>query len=61
MPVTATNKIHRAALRREGFRCPDPVWWRPPGKWAYRKFTAVDLARLVAEYRARGREELLTR
>ncbi|MFF7387029.1 long-chain-fatty-acid--CoA ligase [Streptomyces scabiei] len=61
MPVTATNKIQRAALRREGFRCPDPVWWRPPGKWAYRKFSAVDLARLVTEYRARGREELLTR
>ncbi|WEH17721.1 long-chain-fatty-acid--CoA ligase [Streptomyces sp. VNUA24] len=61
MPVTATNKIQRAALRREGFRCADPVWWRPPGKWAYRKFSAVDLARLVAEYRARGREELLTR
>ncbi|MFE7761935.1 long-chain-fatty-acid--CoA ligase [Streptomyces sp. NPDC057438] len=61
MPVTATNKIQRATLRREGFRCPDPVWWRPPGKWAYRRFSAVDLARLVAEYRARGREELLTR
>lgn len=61
MPVTATNKIQRATLRREGFRCPDPVWWRPPGKWAYRKFSAVDLARLVTEYRARGREELLTR
>ncbi|MDX3035419.1 AMP-binding protein, partial [Streptomyces scabiei] len=61
MPVTATNKIQRATLRREGFRCADPVWWRPPGKWAYRKFSAVDLARLVAEYRARGREELLTR
>ncbi|MDX2526709.1 long-chain-fatty-acid--CoA ligase [Streptomyces europaeiscabiei] len=61
MPVTATNKIQRAALRREGFRCPDPVWWRPPGKWAYRKFSAVDLARLVTEYRARGREELLRR
>ncbi|QFQ97661.1 AMP-binding protein [Streptomyces phaeolivaceus] len=60
MPVTATNKIQRAALRREGFRCPDPVWWRPPGKWAYRRFSAVDLARLVTEYRARGREELLT-
>ncbi|KND40991.1 long-chain-fatty-acid--CoA ligase [Streptomyces stelliscabiei] len=61
MPVTATNKIQRATLRREGFRCPDPVWWRPPGKWAYRKFSAVDLARLVTEYRARGREGLLVR
>ncbi|MFF4356022.1 long-chain-fatty-acid--CoA ligase [Streptomyces sp. NPDC001604] len=30
MPVTATNKIHRAQLRREGLRCTDPLWWRPP-------------------------------
>ncbi|WP_317443544.1 AMP-binding protein [Streptomyces collinus] len=39
MPVTATNKIHRAVLRREGFRCADPVWWRPPGEDAYRLLT----------------------
>jgi fatty-acyl-CoA synthase len=43
MPVTATNKIHRAALRREGFRCADPVWWRPPGETAYRRL-ALDSA-----------------
>ncbi|MFE5894254.1 long-chain-fatty-acid--CoA ligase [Streptomyces sp. NPDC056468] len=36
MPVTATNKIHRAGLRREGVRCADPVWWRPPGEQTYR-------------------------
>jgi len=35
MPVTATNKIHRALLRREGVRCTDPVWWRPPGSDTY--------------------------
>ncbi|MGW7575445.1 AMP-binding protein [Streptomyces sp. NPDC054765] len=29
LPVTATNKVHRAALRKAGFRCPDPVWWTP--------------------------------
>ncbi|MGW0966732.1 AMP-binding protein [Streptomyces sp. NPDC002516] len=61
MPVTATNKIHRVALRREGFRCADPVWWRPPGEPAYRRLTAEDLDALVAGYRAHGREELLTR
>ncbi|MFI0962340.1 AMP-binding protein [Streptomyces sp. NPDC021080] len=61
MPVTATNKIHRVALRREGFRCADPVWWRPPGEPAYRRLAAADLAGLVARYRAHGREELLTR
>ncbi|WP_262064481.1 long-chain-fatty-acid--CoA ligase [Streptomyces sp. STR69] len=42
MPVTATNKIHRAGLRREGIRCADPVWWRPPGEAAYRRLTPED-------------------
>ncbi|MET7682858.1 AMP-binding protein [Streptomyces sp. NPDC005423] len=42
MPVTATNKIHRAQLRREGVRCADPVWWRPPGESAYRPLTPED-------------------
>ncbi|MFE4549644.1 long-chain-fatty-acid--CoA ligase [Streptomyces sp. NPDC056785] len=59
MPVTATNKIHRAALRRAGFRCADPVWWRPPGERAYRRLTEADVQGLLAEYRARGREDLL--
>ncbi|MCT9143097.1 long-chain-fatty-acid--CoA ligase [Streptomyces violarus] len=43
MPVTATNKIHRAGLRGEGFHCADPVWWRPPGKGTYRRLTGEDL------------------
>ncbi|MFD9329160.1 AMP-binding protein [Streptomyces sp. NPDC060065] len=60
MPVTATNKVHRVGLRREGFRCTDPVWWRPPGECAYRRLAEAEVEELVAEYRARGREELLT-
>ncbi len=44
MPVTATNKIHRAGLRREGVACADPVWWRPPGEAAYRRLTPEDTA-----------------
>ncbi|MGV9451163.1 AMP-binding protein [Streptomyces sp. NPDC003635] len=42
MPVTATNKIHRALLRREGVHCPDPVWWRPPGEPTYRPLPPKD-------------------
>ncbi|MFJ3229539.1 AMP-binding protein [Streptomyces sp. NPDC086787] len=42
MPVTATNKIQRAGLRREGVHCADPVWWRPPGERAYRRLTEAD-------------------
>ncbi|RFU85452.1 acyl-CoA synthetase [Streptomyces triticagri] len=61
LPVTATNKIHRAVLRRAGFRCPDPVWWRPPGSAAYRRLTDEDRATLLAEYRAHAREDLLGR
>ncbi len=61
MPVTATNKIHRAGLRHEGFRCPDPVWWHPPGEPTYRRLTADDVTDLVERYRERGREELLSR
>ena len=60
MPVTATNKIHRAGLRTEGFGCADPVWWRPPGEDGYRRLTEEDRGGLVAEYRQHGREKLLT-
>ncbi|OLZ69856.1 acyl-CoA synthetase [Streptomyces sp. IMTB 2501] len=42
MPVTATNKIHRALLRREGYACADPVWWRPPGEPTYRRLVEGD-------------------
>ncbi|MFJ2395085.1 AMP-binding protein [Streptomyces sp. NPDC087843] len=59
MPVTATNKIHRAALRRAGFRTADPVWWRPAGEPVYRRLGPADVRGLLAEYRARGREGLL--
>ncbi|MFB7994226.1 AMP-binding protein [Streptomyces sp. NPDC056002] len=61
MPVTATNKVHRVGLRREGFRCADPVWWRPPGESEYRRLTDADVAALTAEYAAHGRSELLDR
>lgn len=65
MPVTATNKVHRALLRREGFRCADPVWWSPPGAGpcgaAYRPLTEDDRAALLARYRAQDREGLLGR
>ncbi|MFI6087353.1 AMP-binding protein [Streptomyces sp. NPDC051218] len=60
MPITATNKVARSALRREGFRCGGPVWWRPaPGAGTYRRFTPADESALLAQYRAQGREGLL--
>ncbi|GAA3097200.1 long-chain-fatty-acid--CoA ligase [Streptomyces rectiviolaceus] len=60
MPVTATNKVARASLRREGFRCGDPIWWRPtPGAGAYHPLTPASLTELLAQYRAQSREYLL--
>ncbi|MFD5117748.1 AMP-binding protein [Streptomyces sp. NPDC058385] len=61
MPVTATNKVHRVGLRRDGFRCADPVWWWPPGESGYRRLTDADIVALTAEYAAHGRSELLDR
>ncbi|MFF8470119.1 AMP-binding protein [Streptomyces griseus] len=55
MPVTATNKIHRVALRREGFRRAGPVWWDPDGDGSYRPLDAEALGALLAQYAAHGR------
>ncbi|MFJ3665981.1 AMP-binding protein [Streptomyces sp. NPDC090106] len=57
MPVTATNKIHRARLRQEGLTTQDPTWWRPPGETTYRRLTAEDreeFERPMARVRKRG-------
>ncbi|AZM53441.1 acyl-CoA synthetase [Streptomyces sp. WAC 01529] len=59
MPVTATSKVARGELRRDAFRCGDPVWWRPPGALAYRRLTSADISTLLAEYRAHARAHLL--
>ncbi|ATL28001.1 AMP-binding protein [Streptomyces formicae] len=59
MPVTATNKVARAALRAEAFRCADPVWWRAPGQASYHPLTGADVASLRAQYESQGRSELL--
>ncbi|WP_405808146.1 AMP-binding protein [Streptomyces sp. NBC_00210] len=60
LPVTATNKIHRVGLRREGFDGGE-VWWRPRGVAGYCVLTEGDRARLRAEFGAHGREGLLGR
>ncbi|MFE7661421.1 AMP-binding protein [Streptomyces celluloflavus] len=65
LPVTATHKVHRAALRRTGFRCPEPVWWSPldagPAGRAYRPFGEADRAALLAHYADHDRAHLLER
>ncbi|MFE0339223.1 AMP-binding protein, partial [Streptomyces sp. NPDC058955] len=55
LPLTATNKIHRVALRRASFLCDDPVWWRPTPTSPYEPLTAPALTALRARYARHGR------
>ncbi|MDV5145971.1 AMP-binding protein [Streptomyces sp. SBC-4] len=55
LPLTATNKIHRVALRRASFLCPDPVWWRPTPTAPYEPLTPEATTALQEEYTRHGR------
>ncbi|MEW2176912.1 AMP-binding protein [Streptomyces sp. NPDC005406] len=59
MPVTATNKVHRAGLRAEGFWSGGPLWWNGGGG-AYTPFGEEQRALLVREYEEHGRHGLLS-
>ncbi|WP_424213659.1 AMP-binding protein [Streptomyces sp. BI20] len=61
MPVTATNKIHRVALRKAGFRSPDPTWWRPTPAPTYHPLTPEALQSLLTRYATHNRTHLLDR
>ncbi|MDV9192283.1 AMP-binding protein [Streptomyces sp. SR27] len=58
LPLTATNKIHRVALRRAAFLCEDPVWWRPTPGAPYELLTPEKSAALGAEYTRRDRSPM---
>ena len=52
LPETATTKVLKRVLRNEGWRAPEPVWWRPDKDAPYRLLTGADadeLDRMVAE------------
>ncbi|MFJ8393028.1 AMP-binding protein [Streptomyces sp. NPDC094144] len=59
MPVTATNKVHRAGLRLEGFRARTAVWHRDQ-EGAYVPFGEEQLMSLTAEFEEHGRSGLLS-
>ncbi|WP_306327249.1 AMP-binding protein [Streptomyces venezuelae] len=55
LPLTATNKIARAALREAGFRSSDPTWWRPGADTAYEPLTPAAVTTLLTTYAQHGR------
>jgi fatty-acyl-CoA synthase len=62
VPMTATNKVLVRELRRQKFRLEEvhePIWWRERGDAMYKPFSREDYARVLAEFRAAGREHLL--
>ncbi|MFC8505425.1 AMP-binding protein [Streptomyces sp. NPDC057131] len=56
LPLTATNKIHRVALRRTALATPDPLWWRPAPGAPYEPLTPDAREALRAAYAERGRD-----
>jgi fatty-acyl-CoA synthase len=60
LPVTATGKLNRAALRADRWQTGDPVWWRPGRALEYRLLTADDRLDIQAVFENSGRGHLLT-
>ena len=61
LPVGATNKIDKRALRADRWYTDDPVFWRPAGELRYRRFDADDLRALEARFREHGRADAIGR
>lgn len=59
MPLTSTNKVDKRPLRREGWDCADPVWWRPGREISYERLTPAAAAGLRAESAGHGRSRLV--
>jgi fatty-acyl-CoA synthase len=60
LPLTATGKITKDALRRAAWQCHDPVFWAPDrAPWRYRRLTGDDRAHLGDEFARFGRSALL--
>jgi fatty-acyl-CoA synthase len=61
MPLTATNKVDKAPLRRAGWTTSDPVFHRPSVDLSYIEFTDADRDRYRAEFATYSRDHLLPR
>jgi fatty-acyl-CoA synthase len=59
IPVTGTGKLDRKALRADGWRTTDPVWWRPGRAMHYGPLTSADTGEIEGEFRAAGRGHLV--
>jgi fatty-acyl-CoA synthase len=63
LPLTATNKIDKAPLRRDRWMATgaDRVYWRPERRAPLRPFTGDDRSELIGRFEANGRTDALRR
>lgn len=59
VPVTATRKIDKSALRRERWEVTGTVYYRPAQELAYRLLTAADRTRIRRDFALHQRENYL--
>jgi fatty-acyl-CoA synthase len=59
MPLTATNKVDKAPLRRAGWSVSDPVFWRATAELSYSPFSDAEAQAYREQFRAHGRADLL--
>jgi len=60
VPVTATRKIDKPALRRQRWEVDDVVYYRPGAELAYRVLDAADRTRIRRDFAANQRRNYLT-
>ena len=58
MPVGHTNKIQKAALRRQAWLTHEDVWWRPGREHGYRRMDVADVEHLARAFVDAGRGAL---
>ena len=60
LPLTATGKITKTALKKERWSCSDPILWRTESRGMhYRALTGDDVASLETDFEKHGRSALL--
>jgi fatty-acyl-CoA synthase len=59
MPLTATNKVDKAPLRRAGWTTSDPVFWRAGADLTYEPLMAATISELRTAFTEHGRAHLL--
>lgn len=59
LPQTQTSKVIKLSLRKEKWRCADPIWWQSNKSAPWKLLTEEGIADLEQEFAERGRADIL--